>query len=74
MSNSEWFETICFLDGQAYSTKEDGTTLCIGSEQDIKAMLENPKIRCSSPIVNDIVDRERMARLEKYLLSLAKKD
>ena len=54
-----WGEVLYYLDGLCFGIAQDGRTVCLGKEADIKEMLANPTKRSINPLVNDIIDLER---------------
>ena len=56
--SATWGEVVCYLDGFCYGIAPDGHTVCLGTEEEIKSLLEENR-RADNPLVNKILDLER---------------
>ncbi len=74
MGEQVWGELIYYLDGYAYSILESGDTVMIGRESEIRAMIADPSKKANNPVVQDIVDKERLARVDRLLMAIAEKE
>lgn len=59
-----WGEVIQFQDGWCWGIDPSGATVCCGREDDVAAILSGGK-RSASPVVNDILDLEKILRKER---------
>jgi len=59
MASDSWSsgEQIYYLDGFAYGLDSGGNTICMGTEQEIKATIEVPKR--INPVIDNIIEIER---------------
>ncbi len=73
MSN-EWGEIIYYSSGYAFSTLENGQTVNLGKEQEIRACVEDYSKRINNPLIQEIIDQERQAKLERILLDIKEKE
>ncbi len=50
---------IQYLDGWGWGVDVELNTLCLGGESAVKEAIANPKLKCSDPCINQIIELER---------------
>ncbi len=50
---------IQYLDGWGWGVDQELNTICLGSESVVKEAIANPKLKCSDPYIDQIIELER---------------
>jgi len=58
MTEIDWGEVICYMDGFAYGIAPNGDTICLGTTTITKAMLASPTKGSTNQTINDIINLE----------------
>ena len=64
LEKDKWGHVLFFQDGWCYGVVSNGSTICVGTDNEIQDMLTDKSKRSNSPVVNKIVDLEIKFREE----------